>query len=93
MALDQGVAVVEIAFLGDEHAVLQLVRALGQELDEELHVGVGVALVVTHAVVVFVARDLLNRLKASGTEVFDEDEAHILLAGEGDLHGELITNF
>ena len=52
LALDQGVAVVEIAFLGDEHAVLQLVRALRQELDEELHVGVSVALVVAHAVVV-----------------------------------------
>ena len=54
LALDQGVAIVQVAFLGHEHAVLQLMCAFGQTLDEELHVGVGVRLVVAHAVIVLV---------------------------------------
>ena len=93
LALDQGIAVVEVAFLGHEHAVLQLMRTLGQALDEELHVGVGVGLVVAHAVVVLVTRDLLNRLETSGAEVFDENIAHILLTREGDFYGNFITYF
>ena len=54
LALDQRIAVAEVAFLGDIHAVFELMHALAEEVDEELHVGVGVALIVPHAIVVLV---------------------------------------
>ena len=92
-ALDQGVAVVQTALLGDMQAVFQLVRPLRQMLDEELHVAVGVGLVVAHAVVVFVAGNLLDRFKAGGTQVLHKDVAHVLQIGEGEPHGDFVAHF
>ena len=45
-ALDKRVAVTEVAFLGDEHAVFHLMRAFRQGLDEKLHAGVGIRLII-----------------------------------------------
>ena len=67
-------------------------HAFTKEVDEELHVGVGVALVVTHAVVVTVLRELFDRLKSCRAEVFHEDEAHVLRTLEGDLDGDLVAD-
>ena len=68
-------------------------RALRQEVDEELHVGVGVALIIADTVVALVPRDLLQRLEASGAQILNKHKTHVLAAFNGDLHRELVADF
>src|SRR5688572_5988009 len=90
-ALDLGDAGLVTAFVLDARGIFKDVNSFRQVIDKKVAGGIAGRFVVAQAVLVFVARQDVNRFRATATLVFKVDVFHIAIHAQFDPHDQFVS--